>query len=95
MSAADPEPYAVKYSPRAERNLEDLPERVARVCVEYIAFRLVENPARLSAELTRPPLVGSRSARPAEGYRVVFSIDEESHRILIERVGPRGTVYRP
>lgn len=90
-----PARYSYEISPRALRNLGALPPQVATMCADYIEFRLVDDPWRMSSRLEREPLVGSRSARPAKGWRIVFSIDEDARHLYIERVGHRGTIYRP
>jgi mRNA-degrading endonuclease RelE of RelBE toxin-antitoxin system len=90
-----PPRYSYELSPTARRHLLGLPAAVATLCADYIEFRLVDDPWRMSSELQREPLIGSRSARPAKDWRIVFSIDERARLLRIERIGHRGTIYRP
>jgi mRNA interferase RelE/StbE len=70
-----------------------LPIRIAAVILTYVDERLTANPARLSKPL-QGGLEGLRSARSGD-YRVLFRLDEDSQRLLIQRVDHRAHAYRP
>lgn len=86
------DPYEVTIAPRARRDLRKLPEKVATACVEFVAGPLRDNPQRVGKPLIGE-LAGSRSARRGS-YRIVYSIDEDARRILIEHIDHRSSVYR-
>ena len=95
MSSSSPQRWTFELTPRAYRNLGQLHPDVALACMDYIEFRLVNDPMRMSGYLDREPFAGLRKATPATGYRVVFGADEDARHLVIWRIGPRGTVYRP
>lgn len=86
-------PYDVRWSATARRWLaERLPEPVAAAVVELVVG-LSHDPRRVGKPL-REPFHGQWSARRAT-YRVIYTIDEDKHLIVIDAVLPRGTAYRP
>ncbi len=85
--------YGVRVSARAERDLDQLPAKVAHACVAFVFGPLAENPQRLGGEL-RGRLAGLRSARRGS-YRIVYRIDEERRLVEIVHIDHRGSVYRP
>lgn len=86
------EPYEVRISARAERDLLRLPEKIGAACVELIFGALAEEPHRLGGPLTGP-FAGLRAARRGS-YRIVYGIDDERRRIDIAHIDHRGDVYR-
>jgi mRNA interferase RelE/StbE len=87
-------PYDVRWSATARRWLaEKLPEPVAAAAVELILGAVSHEPRRVGKPL-REPFLGQWSARRAT-YRVIYTIDEDKHPIIIDAVLPRGTAYRP
>ena len=88
-------PYDVRWSATARRWLaERPPEPVAAAVVELVLGPLSHDPRRVG-KLLREPFHGQWSARRAT-YRVIYSIDEDKHLIIIDAVLlPRGTAYRP
>jgi mRNA-degrading endonuclease RelE of RelBE toxin-antitoxin system len=86
------EPYDVRVSARAERDLLRLPEKIGAACVEFIFGPLADNPDRVGGPL-RGQLAGLRSARRGS-YRIIYSIDDRARRIDIVHVDHRGDVYR-
>ena len=85
--------YEVAWTSPARRDLARLPPRTAGVILTYVDERLADRPAVLSKPL-RNLLVGLRSARVGD-YRILFRIDEDGHRLVIQRVDHRAHVYRP
>ena len=88
---SEPGPYAVRYDPRAAKELAKLDRQVARRIVSAIDA-LVEQP--------RPP-----GARPLVGYpglwririgdyRVVYAIKDAELVVLVLRIAHRSDVYR-
>jgi mRNA interferase RelE/StbE len=87
------EPYEVRWSAAAKRALaEQLPEAVATAVVELVLGALRHEPRRVGKPL-HEPFAGQWSARRAT-YRVIYTIDEDKHLIVIEVIRPRGTAYR-
>ncbi len=85
--------YSVKFSASARRAIEvTLPESTAAALWEFIMGPLAENPNRLSKPLLGK-LASSRLARRG-GYRVVFSLSENTNEIQIERIAARKNIYR-
>ena len=86
-------PYDVRWSATARRWLaEKLLEPVAAAVVELVVGALSYDPRRVGKPL-REPFLGQWSARRAT-YRVIYTIDEDKHLIIIDAVLPRGTAYR-
>lgn len=83
----------VAWTSPARRDLARLPPRVASVVLTYVDERLAEQPAVPSKPLQNL-LVGLRSARVGD-YRILFRIDEDGHRLVVQRVDHRSHVYRP
>lgn len=92
-SEADRHPYQVKVAPRASRDLDLLPEKVAAACVEFSFTTLADSLHRVSKPLVRE-LAGQRSARRG-AYRVVLRVDDEARVIEVLRVSHRARAYRP
>lgn len=85
-------PYRVEVVPRASRDLEQLPNKIASACVEFIFTTLAANPYRVSKPLFRE-LADQRAARRGS-YRVIFRVDDETRLIEVLRVSHRGHAYR-
>src|SRR5664279_334793 len=65
----------VEFSPTALRNIQNLPEKIAMACVEFIYGPLAENPRRVGKPL-RGELTGQFSARRGT-YRIVYEISDD------------------
>jgi mRNA interferase RelE/StbE len=87
------DPFELRVSSAARRQLRRLPAKVAVAVVEFMTAVLPENPLRLSKPLTGE-LAGLRSARRGD-YRVLIEVDDEARQILVVRVAHRADVYRP
>lgn len=85
-------PYEVAITATAARDLDRMPEKIATACVEFIFGPLADRPQRLGTPL-RADLEGLRSARRGD-YRVIYALDEVSHRIQIIHIDRRSDVYR-
>lgn len=82
----------VVAAPAARAIRETLPEAVAFAVIDFITGVLLDNPKRVGAPL-RDELEGVWSARGGT-YRVLCRIDEETHEVIILRVGHRRDIYR-
>lgn len=85
--------WDVRLAPAAVRGLERLPPRIAAAVVEFVTGTLPTNPERMSKPL-HGDLEGLRSARRGD-YRVLFSLDEATGKLLVERIAHRADAYRP
>ena len=84
------EKYRVLIKPSALKELDSITKRDLN--------RIVERMRNLS-EIPRPPgceeLSGEDRYRVRQGpYRIVYSIDDKSHEVLVVKVGHRREVYR-
>ncbi len=83
--------YQVKYSPRASRDLERLPQSVAQR-ISTKADTLANNP--------RPPGTTKLSGKPdryrvrAGDYRIIYRIEDDVLLVLVVTIGDRKDVYR-
>lgn len=89
----DDDPYLIKPTSRAHRDISRLPEAVAWACLEFIAGPVAQNPHRVGKALG-PPFAGMHSARRGS-YRMIYRIDEEDYAVEILHIDHRAVVYRP
>jgi mRNA-degrading endonuclease RelE of RelBE toxin-antitoxin system len=86
------EPYSIRITARAERDLQQLPEKIATACVEFIFGSLAESPRRVGKPL-RAELGGLHSARRGD-YRVIYGVVEDAHAVEVVHIHRRSDVYR-
>ncbi len=86
------DPYLIKPTARARRDIQRLPEAAAGACLEFIADPLAENPRRVGKPLG-PALAGLHSARRGS-YRVIYRIDSDNHSVEVLHIDHRADVYR-
>ncbi|MBA2532564.1 MAG: type II toxin-antitoxin system RelE/ParE family toxin [Nocardioidaceae bacterium] len=86
------EPYDVRISARAERDLLRLPEKIAAACLAFMFGPLTEQPHRLGGAL-RGQLAGLHSARRGS-YHISYRIDHHQCCVDIVHVAYRGDAYR-
>ena len=91
MSATDGS-YLIEWAAPARRALGSLPEKVATAAIEFIYRPLAEEPHPMGHAL-RFELEGLYSARRGD-HRVIYRIDHEGRRVIIEAIAHRGDVYR-
>ena len=72
---------------------EKLSEAVAFAVIDFITGPLLDDPHRVGAPL-RGELEGIWSARRGT-YRILYRIDDAAREVIVLRVGPRHSVYRP
>ncbi len=90
---SEPDPFQLRVTGPADRQLRRLPEGTAAAIVEFMLGALLENPHRVGGPLQRE-LAGMRSARRG-AYRVIFEIDEAEQLVIVHRIDHRATVYKP
>lgn len=85
-------PYRIAWSARAQRELAELPEKVATAAIEFAYGALAENPRRVGRPL-RLELEGLHAARRGD-HRIVYQIDDEERVVLVHTIEHRSDVYR-
>ncbi len=85
--------YTLRVSASASRQIsEELPEAVATAVIEFITGPLTQNPIQVGAPLQRE-LAGKHAARRGT-FRIIYSIDESDHAVIVEWIMARSDVYR-
>ena len=84
--------YAVRLTATARRDLHKLPPRVLSAVIEFAFGDLAREPRRVGKPLRRE-LTGLYSARRGP-YRLLYRIDDDGSRVLIESVDHRADAYR-
>ncbi len=87
------EPYAIASAPSAQRDLRRLPEKIASAAVEFIYGSLATNPQRAGRQLHLE--LASHHAAHRGDYRVIYRIDDSSHRVTVVAIDHRADAYRP
>ena len=83
--------YSLEIKRSAAREIEVLPTKKGRRLVVNRIASLADDPRPIGAE----KLVGVDRYRIRQGpYRVVYQIDDGTHRVRIVKVGHRRDVYR-
>ena len=85
--------YQICWTSASQWALEQLPEKVAVACVEFIYSRLTENPYRVGKPL-RFELEGIYDARRGD-YRILYTIEVAAETVTIIALQHRADVYRP
>jgi len=84
--------YAVKLSPKAQRQIEGLQEHVRKRVARWIGL-LAEDPYRRpSCQLEGYPEL--RRVHASKDYVIVYSVLEDEVVVLVVRVAHRREVYR-
>lgn len=84
--------YDVRFTARAGRDLDRLPEKIAVACVEFIYGPLRADPYRLGKPFVGE-FKGHHSARRG-AYRVIYRIDDARILIDIVHIDHRAQAYR-
>jgi mRNA-degrading endonuclease RelE of RelBE toxin-antitoxin system len=85
--------YTVAWTASAQRALTRLPEKVATAVIEFLYGSLAANPHRVGKPL-KLDFEGLNSARRGD-YRIIYRIDDESHRVDVVAIEHRADAYRP
>jgi mRNA interferase RelE/StbE len=83
--------YRIILRPAALRALQEMPEKVATACWEFIHGPLADDPRRVGKPLLEP-LAPQYSARRGE-YRVLYLIEAEQVTVVITSVAHRRDAY--
>ena len=85
--------YQLVVAPAAVRQLaEELPEKAAWACYEFVIGPLLEEPRRVGAPL-QGKFEGLLRARRGD-YRVRYRIDDEAGAVIVLDVSHRRDAYR-
>ena len=88
------DPYEVDLNRTARRALaEALPLDVAIGVSEFLYGPLADNPHRVGKELDHP-LLGIYSARVMREWRILYRIDDDARRVLVQAIAHRRDAYR-
>ncbi len=86
--------YEIDLTRAARRALaETLPLDVAIGVSEFLLGPLADNPHRVGKELDEP-LVGVYSARVMRQWRVLYRINDQDLRVLVQAISHRRDAYR-
>ena len=80
--------YEIHWTAAAQKVWEQLPEKVAAACIEFVYGGLSDNPQR-AGKPRRFELEGLHSARRGD-YRVLYSIDDGGRHVTIVAVPAQG-----
>lgn len=86
------EPYSIRITARAERDLQRLPDKITTACVHFIFGGLADNPQRVGKPL-HSELLGLHAARRGD-YRVIYGILADEHAVEIVHIARRSDLYR-
>lgn len=84
--------WRLEVRPRAQRQLERLPEKVATAAAEFLLGPLLENPYRVGHPL-RDEYAGQYSAGRGQEWRVRYRIDDQVHTVIVLDVSHRSVTY--
>jgi mRNA interferase RelE/StbE len=88
-------PYAIALTRTARRALtETLPVDVAMGAADFFADALATSPYRVGKALDAP-LGGIRSARLMREWRVLYTVDDDEHLVVVRAILHRRDAYRP
>jgi mRNA interferase RelE/StbE len=85
--------YRISIPGKAQRSLNQLPEKVREAAYAFIMGPLAENPQRVGHPLNAP-FQGQYTAYRAS-YRITYRILEDQVLVEIVRVAHRSDLYRP
>lgn len=85
--------WRLDVRPRAQRQLTQLPEKIAAAAAEFITGALLDNPHRVGHPL-RDEYAGQHFARRGADWRVRYRIDESTNTVVVLGISHRSDVYR-
>jgi mRNA-degrading endonuclease RelE of RelBE toxin-antitoxin system len=86
------EPYSIRVTARAARDLQQLPEKIASACGEFIFGPLAENPRRVGKPL-HVEMAGLHSARRGD-YRVIYGVSDDARAVEVVHINRRSDLYK-
>jgi mRNA interferase RelE/StbE len=84
--------WRLDVRPRAQRQLTQLPEKIATAVAEFIVGPLLDNPHRVGHPL-HEEYAGQHSARRGQEWRIRYRIDEEALTVVVFDVSHRSDTY--
>lgn len=78
--------------PRAARQLDRLPEKIAAAAAEFITGPLLDNPYRVGHPL-RDEYTGQHSARRGRDWRDRYRIAEDLQTVIVLDISHRSDTY--
>jgi mRNA interferase RelE/StbE len=85
--------YRISIPGKAQRSLNQLPEKVREAAYAFIMGPLAENPQRVGHPLDAPSQGQYTACRAS--YRITYRILEDQVLVEIVRVAHRSDLYRP
>ncbi len=86
------DPYELRVTAPAQRQLERLPDATAEAIVEFTLSALVDDPRRLGGRL-QGKLAGLQSTHRG-AYRVVYEIDDDERAVIVLDITHRSRAHR-
>lgn len=84
--------WRLDVRPRAARQLDRLPEKIAAAAAEFITGPLLDNPYRVGHPL-RDEYTGQHSARRGRDWRVRYRIAEDLQTVIVLDISHRSDTY--
>jgi mRNA interferase RelE/StbE len=84
--------WKLDVRPRAQRQLAQLPEKIATAAAEFIIGTLLDNPRRVGHPL-RDEYAGQHFARRGRDWRIRYRIDEQTHTVIVLDISHRSETY--
>jgi mRNA interferase RelE/StbE len=85
--------YGIAWTSPVRRALSRLPKKTGTAVIEFLYGSLAANPQRVGKPL-KFDFEGLHSARRGD-FRIVYRIDEESHRVDVVAIEHRADACRP
>lgn len=86
------DPYQVAITAIAAADLERLPKKIAKACIEFLFGALADDPYQFGTPL-RAELEGLHCARRGD-YRIIYAINDSGRRLEIVHIDRRSAVYQ-
>lgn len=84
--------YAVRYEKEAAKTLRKIPAHLARTIMRKVDM-VAENPYACHANVARLQGRGGYRLRVGD-WRVLYDLDDGLRVLNVEKIGPRGGIYR-
>lgn len=84
--------WQLDVRPRAQRQLNRLPEKIATAAAEFITGALLDNPHRVGHPL-HDEYAGQHSARRGADWRIRYRIAEDAHTVIVLDISHRSDTY--
>lgn len=86
--------YEIEFSRTVQRVIasDEIPLKVIDSALMFIRGPLARNPYRVGGALRKPPLAGKHRAARRD-FRIIYSIDDARHAVMIEDICHRSDAY--